>query len=45
MALDELPTPYLYDVIDYNSITHYPLKAHIDRYGRKLKLELLGVES
>jgi predicted nucleotidyltransferase len=32
--LDELPTPYLFDVIDYNRITHLPLQEHIDRVGK-----------
>ena len=36
-ALDELPTPYMYDVIDYKAITHLPLKTHIDCYGKELK--------
>lgn len=34
--LEELPTPYLYDVIDYRKITHAPLKEHIDRVGKTL---------
>ena len=35
-ALDELPTPYLFDVIDYHAIIHPPLKAHIDHYAKPL---------
>ena len=35
-ALDELPTPYLFDVIDYQVINHLPLQAHIDHYGKTL---------
>ena len=34
--LEELPTPYLFDVIDYKRITHKPLKEHIDRVGKIL---------
>jgi uncharacterized protein len=32
--LDELPTPYKFDVTDYNSLKHLPLKDHIDRVGK-----------
>lgn len=32
--LDDLPTPYLFDVTDYNRISHQPLKEHIDRVGK-----------
>jgi predicted nucleotidyltransferase len=32
-ALDNLPTPYLFDVTHYESLTHAGLKAHIDRVG------------
>ena len=32
--LEELPTPYLFDVIDYQRITHEPLREHIDRVGK-----------
>ncbi len=38
-ALDELPTPYLFDVVDYHAITHPPLKDHIDRYAKALVLD------
>lgn len=34
--LDELSTPYLFDVIDYQRITHEPLREHIDRVGKVL---------
>jgi predicted nucleotidyltransferase len=34
--LEELPTPYLFDVIEYRSITHKPLREHIDRVGKLL---------
>ena len=34
--LDDLPTPYLLDVIDYNYINHAGLKQHIDRVGKTL---------
>ena len=29
-ALDELPTPYLFDVVDYDHIEHQGLKDHIE---------------
>ena len=32
-ALDELPTPYLFDVTHYESLRHDGLKTHIDRVG------------
>lgn len=32
--LEELPTPYLFDVVDYQRITHEPLREHIDRVGK-----------
>ncbi|MBP9841095.1 MAG: nucleotidyltransferase domain-containing protein [Simkaniaceae bacterium] len=32
--LDALPTPYLFDVIDYQRITHQPLRDHVDRVGK-----------
>lgn len=34
--LEELPTPYLFDVVDYRRITHQPLREHIDRVGKIL---------
>jgi uncharacterized protein len=34
--LEELSTPYLFDVIDYQNIHHKPLKEHIDRVGKLL---------
>lgn len=30
---EELPIPYMIDVIDYDSLTHVELKEHIDRVG------------
>lgn len=33
LALDELPTPYLFDVQAYADIRHAPLREHIDRVG------------
>jgi uncharacterized protein len=30
---EELPIPYMVDVIDYNSLQHKELKEHIDRVG------------
>lgn len=32
--LDELPTPYKFDVINYNSIDNPKLKDNIDKYGK-----------
>ncbi len=32
--LEALPTPYMFDVTDYNRISHQPLKDHIDRVGK-----------
>lgn len=32
--LEDLKTPYLFDVTDYDRISHQPLKAHIDRVGK-----------
>jgi len=34
--LEELPTPYLFDVIDYQHIAYMPLREHIDRVGKVL---------
>lgn len=30
---EELPLPYFFDVLDYNTIENEALKTHIDRYG------------
>lgn len=35
-ALQELPTPYLFDVTHYNSLNNQNLKMHIDRVGQIL---------
>ncbi len=32
-ALDDLPTPYLFDLTHYESLKHERLKEHIDRVG------------
>jgi predicted nucleotidyltransferase len=32
-ALDELPTPYRFDVTHWESLHHAPLQAHIERVG------------
>ena len=34
--LEELPTPYTFDVVDYQFITNKHLKEHIDRVGKIL---------
>ena len=31
--LDDLPTPYKFDVIDYKNLSHEGMKNSIDRYG------------
>lgn len=31
--LDELPMPYKFDIVDYNSINSCALREHIDRVG------------
>ncbi|MES2615723.1 MAG: nucleotidyltransferase domain-containing protein [Bdellovibrionota bacterium] len=32
--IEELPTPYKFDVLNYNSIENKNLKEHIDRVGK-----------
>lgn len=32
--LDEMPTPYKFDVVAYGLIEHQKLKEHIDRFGQ-----------
>lgn len=32
--LDELNTPYMFDVTDYNTIENEKLKEHIDTFGK-----------
>ena len=32
--LEELPLPYLFDIQDYETILHEPLRDHIDRVGK-----------
>ncbi len=34
--LEELPSPYLFDIKAYNSITHKPLIEHIDKFGKTI---------
>jgi predicted nucleotidyltransferase len=34
--LEALPTPYLFDVVDYQRITNLSLREHIDRVGKVL---------
>ncbi|CCQ98330.1 DNA polymerase beta domain protein region [[Clostridium] ultunense Esp] len=40
---EELPIPYMVDVVDYNSLSHKELKEHIDRVGKKLYPEHLVI--
>lgn len=32
--IDELETPYMFDITDYNTIQNADLKEHIDRVGK-----------
>jgi len=32
--LDDLPTPYMFDLVDYNTLNENPLKEEIDNYGK-----------
>ena len=32
--IEELPTPYKFDITDYNTISNENLKDHIDRIGK-----------
>jgi predicted nucleotidyltransferase len=32
--LDELPLPYSFDVVAYQSLRHEPLRQHVDRVGK-----------
>jgi len=32
--IDELPTPYMFDITDYNTIRNEKLKSHIDNFGK-----------
>jgi predicted nucleotidyltransferase len=34
--LEELPLPYTFDVHAYSTVTHLPLREHIDRVGRRV---------
>ena len=34
--LDDLPSPYLFDLVDYNTLNENPLKEEIDKYGKVL---------
>ena len=34
--LDDLPSPYLFDLVDYNTLNESRLKEEIDRYGKVL---------
>ena len=40
--LEDLPTPYTFDVTDYKRISHLPLKEHIDRVKKPLYLRQLN---
>ena len=32
--LDDLPSPYLFDLVNYNTLNESPLKEEIDKYGK-----------
>lgn len=32
--IDELSTPYMYDIVDYNTITNDKLRENIDNFGK-----------
>ena len=34
--LDDLPTPYLFDLVNYNTLNDSPLKEEIDKHGKVL---------
>ena len=34
LELDELPTPYMFDVTNYKTLTHEGMKTSIDRDGK-----------
>ena len=34
LELEELPTPYLFDVCDFKKLSNQQLKEHIDRAGK-----------
>ena len=36
--LDELPLPYQFDVKAYDTISHKPVRDHIDRHGKPFYL-------
>jgi len=38
--LDELPTPYKFDIIAYETIQNQDLKEHIDRVGKEIYKEV-----
>jgi len=31
---ERIPLPYKFDIVDYASISHQPLREHIDSYGK-----------
>ena len=34
LELDELPTPYTFDIINYKTLTHEGMKTNIDKEGK-----------
>jgi predicted nucleotidyltransferase len=40
-TLEELPTPYLFDVTHYESLRNEELKSHIDRVGKIIYMRKL----
>ena len=43
--LDDLPTPYLFDLVNYNILNNSPLKEEIDKYGKILYRKSAGIPS
>jgi len=31
---ERIPLPYKFDIVDYTSISHHPLRKHIDSHGK-----------
>ena len=43
--LDDLSTPYTFDVVAYSSLKHEGLKSHIDRVGKSVYVRPTGKSS
>ena len=40
--LEELPVPYMFDVVDYNKVDNHKFIKHIDRYGIRIYTQTKG---